>query len=232
MNNHQKLITPRVIVQILLFIAIIPFLPLFITRQWDWWEAWAYAFISIFAFVISRLLVARRNPGLVTERAHSMQHENVVEWDKKLAPYLGVGSILVLLVSGLDALFSWSSTYPMGVIIISVIAILAGYALGSFALIENRFFSGAVRIQTERGHQVVSSGPYRWIRHPGYAGAILTYLATPFFLDSPWAFLPTLFVVILMLIRTRLEDKFLQDGLDGYRDYSKHVRYRILPGLW
>jgi protein-S-isoprenylcysteine O-methyltransferase Ste14 len=88
------------------------------------------------------------------------------------------------------------------------------------------------RIQTDRGHQVVSSGPYRWMRHPGYAGALLTYLATPLFLDSGWAFLPTVFITILMVIRTYLEDRFLQDELEGYRDYVKRVRYRLLPGVW
>jgi len=89
-----------------------------------------------------------------------------------------------------------------------------------------------VRIQTDRGHQVVSTGPYRWIRHPGYAGALLTYLATPLFLDSRWAFIPALYLAIVMVIRTSLEDRALQNELDGYRDYAGQVRYRLLPGVW
>lgn len=89
-----------------------------------------------------------------------------------------------------------------------------------------------VRLQTDRGHQVVSSGPYRWMRHPGYAGAILTYLATPIFLDSLWAFIPTVLTTILFVIRTALEDRFLQGELEGYSDYAKRVRYRLLPGIW
>jgi protein-S-isoprenylcysteine O-methyltransferase Ste14 len=89
-----------------------------------------------------------------------------------------------------------------------------------------------VRIQADRGHQVVSSGPYRWIRHPGYAGALLTYLATPIFLDARWAFLPVVFVMIALIIRTELEDRTLQDRLAGYRDYAGEVRYRLLPGVW
>ena len=99
-------------------------------------------------------------------------------------------------------------------------------------LFENRFFSSMVRIQTERGHQVISTGPYRWIRHPGYTGALLLYLATPIFLDSRWAFLPALFLTIVLLIRTNLEDKVLQNELEGYREYAKRVRYRLLPGVW
>ena len=97
---------------------------------------------------------------------------------------------------------------------------------------ENRFFSGMVRIQTERGHHVVSSGPYGWIRHPGYAGALLTYLATPFFLDSRWALLPAMFITIVLIIRTSLEDQTLQNELEGYRAYAERVRYRLMPGVW
>jgi len=89
-----------------------------------------------------------------------------------------------------------------------------------------------VRIQTEREQQVVSSGPYRWIRHPGYAGALLTYLVTPIFLDAIWAFIPAAFLGIALVIRTELEDRTLQDELKGYDDYARRVRYRFLPGVW
>lgn len=232
MNNKQSLISPRVIGQLIFFIVVIPFLPLLISRQWDWWEAWVYAILYILGFVISRVLAARRHPDLIAERAHYMQQVNTKSWDKLLSLFLGLGGILVILVAGLDALYNWSSQYNLLVKIISLFALVLGYALGSYALIENRFFSGTVRLQTERGHQVISSGPYRWMRHPGYAGALLTYLATPLFLDSSWAFLPTMFTVILMIIRTYLEDRFLQNELEGYCDYTKRVRYRLLPGVW
>ncbi len=232
MNNKQRLISPRIFGQLLFFIVVIPFLPLLISRQWDWWEAWVYAILYILGFVISRVLAARRHPDLIAERAHYMQQVNTKSWDKLLSLFLGLGGILVILVAGLDALYNWSSPYNLLVKIISLFALVLGYALGSYALIENRFFSGTVRLQTERGHQVISSGPYRWMRHPGYAGALLTYLATPLFLDSSWAFLPTMFTVILMIIRTYLEDRFLQNELEGYCDYTKRVRYRLLPGVW
>jgi protein-S-isoprenylcysteine O-methyltransferase Ste14 len=232
MNNQQRVITPRVIVQMLFFVVFIPFLPLLLSGRWDWWEAWAYAIISILSFAISRMLVARRYPDLIAERARYMQHENAQPWDKRLAPFLGLGGILVMLVAGLDTLFDWSPPFSLPLKILSLIILLAGYVLGSYALIENRFFSGMVRLQTDRGHQVVSSGPYRWIRHPGYAGALLTYLATPIFLDSSWAFLPTGFIIVLFVIRTALEDRFLYDELAGYRDYARRVQYRLLPGIW
>jgi protein-S-isoprenylcysteine O-methyltransferase Ste14 len=232
MNNQQKTISPRVVVQILFFVVVIPFLPLLISWRWDWWEAWVYAIICILGFSISRVLAARRHPDLLAERARFMQHENAKPWDKLLAPLVGLGGGLVPLVAGLDVLFDCSPTFSLPVKTVSLAIILAGYALGSYALIENRFSSGMVRIQTDRGHQVVSSGPYRWMRHPGYAGALLTYLATPLFLDSRWAFLPAVFLMILLVIRTGLEDRVLQDELEGYRDYARRVRYRLLPGVW
>jgi protein-S-isoprenylcysteine O-methyltransferase Ste14 len=232
MSNQQKLVSPRVIFQLLLFIIVIPFLPLLISWRWDWWEAWAYAAVCILGFAISRALVARRNPGLITERAHFAQHEDAKSWDKLLAPLVSLGGGLIPLVAGLDARLGWSPAFSMPLKIASLAIILAAYALSSYALIENRFFSGMVRIQTDRGHQVVSGGPYRWVRHPGYAGALLSYLATPLFLDSRWAFLPVLLLAIALVIRTNLEDRALQDELEGYRDYTRRVRYRLLPGVW
>jgi protein-S-isoprenylcysteine O-methyltransferase Ste14 len=232
MNSQQRTISPRVIVQMLFFVVVIPFLPLLISWRWDWWEAWVFAIICILGFAISRALAARRHPDLLAERARFMQHEDAKPWDKILAPLVGLGGGLIPLVAGLDALFDWSPTFSLPVKILSLVILLAGYALGSYALIENRFFSGMVRIQTDRDHQVVSSGPYRWMRHPGYAGALWSYLAMPLFLDSGWAFLPAVFLTIVLIIRTNLEDRVLQDELEGYRDYVKRVRYRLLPGVW
>ena len=96
----------------------------------------------------------------------------------------------------------------------------------------NRFFSATVRIQKDRGHRVVSGGPYRWIRHPGYTGAILSNVATPAFLDSRWAFLPAVFTAVVLIVRTALEDRFLRRELEGYREYARKVRHRLLPGVW
>jgi len=229
MDNQPKTISLRTVVLMFFFMVLTPFLPLLISRQWDWWEAWIYAFISILGFAISRALAARRHPDLLAERARFLRHEDAKTWDKYLSPIVGLGSGLVLLVVGLDALYGWSPPFSLPVKLLALFAILAGYILGTLALMENRFFSGMVRIQTERGHRVVSSGPYGWIRHPGYAGALLTYLATPFFLDSRWALLPAVFITIVLIIRTRLEDKALQDELEGYRAYAERVPYRLLP---
>lgn len=232
MNRQRKILSLRVVVAMLFFIVVIPFLPVLISWRWNWWEAWVYVGVSIGGFVISRALAARRHPDLLAERARFLQHEDAKAWDKVLAPLVGLGGGVIPLVVGLDVLFGWSSPFAVPVKILSLAMILAGYILGAYALIENRFFSGMVRIQAERGHQVVSSGPYRWVRHPGYVGALLTYWFTPLFLDSLWAFLPVAFMTIVLVIRTHLEDHALQNELEGYRDYALRVRYRLIPGVW
>jgi len=232
MNHPTKALSPRVVVQLLLGIVLAPLLPLLISWRWDWWEAWVYAALTILGFAVSRALAARRHPDLLSERARFMRHENAEPWDKLLAPLLVLGGALLPIVAGLDARFGWSPAFGLPAKITALALILAGYALASYALIENRFFSGMVRIQADRGHHVVSSGPYRWVRHPGYAAGLLTYLATPIFLDASWAFVPVAFLAPLLVIRTALEDRTLQERLEGYRDYAARVRYRLLPGVW
>ncbi|MDP2776428.1 MAG: isoprenylcysteine carboxylmethyltransferase family protein, partial [Anaerolineales bacterium] len=193
---------------------------------------WAYAIASILAFVFSRLIVARKHPDLIAERARFMQAKDTKPWDKVLAPLLGLGSILILAVAGLDRFYGWSSAFSTGVNIIALVGIVIGYGFSSWALVENRFFSGTVRIQTERGHHVVSTGPYRIMRHPGYAGGLLGYIFIPILFNSVWAFVPTILLVIVMVTRTALEDKTLQVELPGYKEYAKKTRYRLFPGLW
>jgi protein-S-isoprenylcysteine O-methyltransferase Ste14 len=89
-----------------------------------------------------------------------------------------------------------------------------------------------VRIQSERGQHVITSGPYRWVRHPGYAGAVLTYIATPLLFESGWTVLPVISTIIIIIVRTALEDRTLKEKLEGYQAYAHKVPYRLFPGLW
>jgi len=232
MTNHPKISIPRLAVQLLLLIVLVPLLPLLLGQRRNWWEARLFATISILGFVVSRALAARRHPDLLGERARMLAHADARSWDKILAPLVGLGGGFVPLVAGLDARFGRSRPFSRPAKALSLVSILAGYALGAYALIENRFFSGMVRIQHERDHHVVSTGPYRWLRHPGYTGALLTYLTTPVLLDSWWAFVPAVLLALILLVRTYLEDKTLQEELPGYRAYAGRVRYRLLPGIW
>jgi protein-S-isoprenylcysteine O-methyltransferase Ste14 len=132
----------------------------------------------------------------------------------------------------LDFRFEWSPPLPLAVHVVSLAVILLGYAFSTWAMIANRFFSGTVRIQTERGHTTVTDGPYRIVRHPGYAGAVIAYLVTPFALGTLWALVPTGLTVILYVVRTALEDRTLQEELPGYAEYAKKTRFRLVPGIW
>jgi len=232
MSQQRDRTLPLVLLSTLIVVIVVPFLPLLIAGRWDWWEAWAFAVISILGFAVSRLLTARQHPDLLAERAHSMRHEDAEPWDRVLAPLVGVGSGLIPLVAGLDALRGGPPRFGGIAKALALIVIVVGYAVASYALIANRFFSGTVRIQTDRDHHVVSRGPYRWVRHPGYAGALLTFVATPVLLDSLWAFVPATVIIGALVIRTRLEDRMLQERLPGYREYAGRVRYRLVPRVW
>jgi protein-S-isoprenylcysteine O-methyltransferase Ste14 len=231
-GDDRLAVTPKLVAQVALFVVVVPCLPLLISRQWDWWQAWLYAAIGILSFVVSRAIAGRRHPGLLAERGRFLDHADAKSWDKRLVPLVGLGGALVPAVAGLDKLNGWSPGFGLPIELLALVALVAGYAVASYALVENAFFSGLVRIQTERGHRVVSSGPYRWVRHPGYAGSILAYLATPLLLGSAWAFVPAVALIGVLVLRTRLEDDTLQAELPGYVDYAAQVHRRLLPGVW
>lgn len=222
----------KIVLMLVIFIILIPLSPMIISGRWNWLEAWLFAGISVFGFAASRWLASRKHADLLKERSRYLDQPDAVAWDKLLSPLVGLGGALIPITAGVEALLNGSTVFSIWIKIAALLLIITGYAIGSYALIANRFFSGMVRIQTERGHQLVTGGPYRWVRHPGYAGALLTYLATPLFLDSPWTFVPVLLLAFVLVIRTSKEDKFLQEKLDGYREYAGRVRYRLVPGLW
>jgi len=232
MSKEKKIITPRLVIMLLLAVVVIPMLPLLVSSQWDWGEAWIYAAICILGFVISRLLAARKNPGLLSERARFGQQTDAKSWDRKMTLLLTLGGLIIHLLPGLDRLKGWSAGFSMPWVVAGFVLVVAGYLLGSYALVANRYFSGMVRIQNDRDHKVVSSGPYRWVRHPGYLGAAITYAGIPLFLDSLWTLIPVVITIGILVIRTSMEDRTLQNELAGYTEYTRHTRYRLLPGVW
>lgn len=232
MQSTKKVASVRVIIQALFFVLVMPFLPLLISGQWNWWEGWLYGVLGFVSFVISRILAARKNPDLISERAKFLNHQDAQPWDRKILFVLALLGILTAVVAGLDRLFNWTPVFNLWVRILGLILLIVGYDISSYALIVNRFFSGTVRLQTDRDQHVITKGPYCWVRHPGYAGGLLAYLATPMLLNSIWLFIPILITVGLYVLRTSLEDRFLQENLDGYQEYAKHVRFRLLPGIW
>jgi protein-S-isoprenylcysteine O-methyltransferase Ste14 len=138
-----------------------------------------------------------------------------------------------LIIAGIDVgRTHWSPRMPQALIATGFALLVLGYALSIWAMLTNRFFSPIVRLQTERGHHLVQTGPYRFIRHPGYAGALLAMLGSPLALGSAWSAAPIVGLALLIRRRAALEDRFLHEQLAGYREYAARVRARLIPGVW
>jgi len=231
--NSPQTMDARQWVRLAITYLFIPALLFICAGDLGWWQGWVFAVLIVAAGLLSRTWAERRHPGLMAERAASHSAQDVKPWDKVLAPLLAVSiSFPLVIVAGLDHRFGWTSAFPLWVSILGLVLIALGYFLASWALAENRFFSGTVRIQTECGHKVCDSGPYRIMRHPGYAGNILPLAGIVLALGSLWTIIPAVFALIIAVTRTALEDRTLQDELPGYREYARRVRYRLFPGIY
>ena len=174
--------------------------------------------------------VARKHPDVVNERGKIAR--NAKSWDKVLMTIYTVMLFVLFGVAGLDAgRFGWS-TMPIAVQIVGYVAFVLSMIVTFWAMATNPFLSTIVRIQDDRGHYVVTTGPYRYVRHPMYAMMFLMWPGTALLLGSWWALLPAAVIVIIFVIRTALEDRTLQAELPGYVDYTQQTRYRLVPGVW
>ena len=225
--------SPRQWISLVVVYLFIPLILLVCGGDFGWLQAWGYSLLIVAAGIGGRILAERRHPGLLAERQNMEKVQSAKAWDIVLAPLMALSvSFPMVIVAGLDHRFSWSPVFPLWLIVLGFLLILVGYAFATWALTENRFFSSVVRIQMDRGHVVCDSGPYRVMRHPGYAGNILSLFGIVLALSSLWALIPAVVAVIIAVIRTVLEDQTLQDELPGYRDYARLVRYRLIPGIY
>jgi protein-S-isoprenylcysteine O-methyltransferase Ste14 len=201
--------------------------------DFGWWQAWVYFLLIVATGPGGRIWAERRHPGLMAERQNMEKAQSAKSWDKVLAPLMALSvTFPLVIVAGLDHRFGWSPVFPLWLILFGFFLIALGYAFAAWALIENRFFSSVVRIQVDRGHVVCDSGPYRIVRHPGYAGNVLALPGMVLALSSMWTLIPVAVALVIAVIRTVLEDQTLQGELPGYRDYAQRVRYRLIPGIY
>jgi protein-S-isoprenylcysteine O-methyltransferase Ste14 len=193
-----------------------------------WGMGWVYLGIYITNQIILALILP---PDLLSER--SKPQEGSKGWDIVLASVAALlAPIAVYIVAGFDRGKGWGGTVSPALQIVALVVMIGGIALSDWAMAANKFFSGVIRIQADRGHTVQTGGPYRFVRHPGYVGGILHHLAAPLMLGSWWALIPGCTGALLFIVRTALEDKILQKELPGYTDYAAQTRYRLLPGIW
>lgn len=197
--------------------------------RWNWAMGWATLSIHI---VISFLGFFFANPELVKER--SQIRPEIKSWDIVLASVSFLFFYpFTLAVAGFDVgRFGWSPPLLWIAQAAALVLFALGNGLALWAVLSNRYFSTFVRLQEDRGHAVVREGPYKYIRHPGYAGTIVAALALPITLGSLWALLPSTIGAGGFVFRTFLEDKILTEGLIGYKEYGHQVRFRLVPGIW
>ncbi len=218
------LILLHLIIALILFIC---------AGDFGWWQAWGYAVLFFLAGIGGRYLAEKRHPGIMAERINADKMTTAKGWDKVLAPLMAISlTFPLLIVAGLDHRYGWTAPFATGVTVLGLLLIAVGYAFSAWALIENRFFSSTVHIQTERGHTVCDSGPYRVVRHPGYAGHMLALVGIIMALNSLWTLIPAVAAVVIAVMRTALEDRTLHEELEGYLAYAQRVRYRLLPGIY
>lgn len=196
--------------------------------NWIW--GWLFLGIYLVSVIINASFMLRTNAEEIAERGKPKEMKN---WDKWIGSIWGLVQFLILpAVAGLDLRFSWSPAPGIGWHLAGAVAFAAGLGLFGWAMITNAYFSTVVRIQTDRGQTVCQEGPYRFVRHPGYTGAILQSLAIPFLLGSWWSLIPGVAAAALMILRTSLEDRTLKAELPGYQAFAEQVRYRLAPGVW
>jgi protein-S-isoprenylcysteine O-methyltransferase Ste14 len=229
----QKRNTFKVVTGFLIFLIFPPALLFISAGTFNWPMAWLHTLLSLVATLGSRLIVFRRNPDTLRERARFTASEGTKSWDRILVVIGALfGPAAVMIVAGLDFRFGWSGIVSETVQYLSALILALGYGVAVWAMVVNRFFSAVARIQLDRGQTVVTTGPYRIVRHPSYAGGLVASLALPLMLNALWALLPTVAIVIVLIIRTALEDKMLREELPGYGDYAEKTAYRLIPGLW
>ena len=223
----------RAVLSFLVIVILLPLVLFLAAWRFDWVVAWAYVIIHIAITLISRVLIWRANPDLLAERGRYADSGVAQGWDRLLLPLTAIlGPLLVWIVAGLDERLSWSPNLPVALQVVAAVLLFGGYVFSTWAMTVNAYFSAVVRVQADRGQTVVTTGPYRLVRHPGYAGGALVYLTMPLMLDSLWALLPAVLTVALVVVRTAMEDRLLQSQLPGYTDYARRTRYRLLPGIW
>jgi protein-S-isoprenylcysteine O-methyltransferase Ste14 len=225
-NDLARKIRNRII-QVVVQFAIIAVILFLSSGRLDWVWAWVYLAVGVLILMINAKVLP---PELIAERGEIK--EDAEPWDRWISLPIGIFTLGTFVIAGLDQRFGW--TPPLAPVVQIACLILYALAQGLFtwAMASNKFFSAVVRIQMEREQTVATGGPYRYVRHPGYLGYILSWVTTALALGSLWALISTVLMTITMAIRTALEDRTLQEKLPGYKEYSQKVHYRLLPGIW
>jgi protein-S-isoprenylcysteine O-methyltransferase Ste14 len=196
-----------------------------------WPAAWVFlATIGILGLA-GGLWLARTDPALLAERMGPMMQDDQPAADKKFMLAFGAAALIWLIAIGLDRRMHGSDvSVTLQALGLLMLVLCSGFIM--WVMRENSFAAPVIKLQTERGHRVISSGPYAWVRHPMYAGTVPFFVGTPLLLGSWWGVALAPLFIVLFAIRAGIEERALLAGLPGYADYAARVRYRLLPGVW
>ena len=219
----------RALVSLAVSIAVVWALLFLPAGTFAWPQAWWFIAVFVLGLALSIAVLWRVNPEIFAARTGFKP--GTKRWDLVIAPLAIVGLVAILPVAGLDYRFGWTQV-PLPFVILGHLLFIAGFIVLAWAQAVNKFFEPGVRIQTERAHQVIDTGPYAYVRHPGYVGASFLAVGMALALGSFAALLPAILTIAVLVLRTALEDRTLQIELPGYADYARRVRYRLVPGLW
>jgi protein-S-isoprenylcysteine O-methyltransferase Ste14 len=223
--NKRRLVVSLLALPV--YFALFMFLP---AGTWAWAKGWLFIGVFLGTLMVVALYLWRVNPEVWVARTRS--HEGTKPWDKILVPILLAVVYAIIPVAALDdGRFHWFSL-PWWVVGLGYMLFLTGMGILTWAEAVNKFFEVTVRIQTDRGHKVIDTGPYAIVRHPGYVGAILFFVGSALCLGSVWTLIPSGLASAVLILRTKWEDQTLQAELPGYKEYTQRVRYRLIPGVW
>lgn len=221
-NSISKHLTAPVILAVMMFA---------LAGTTDWLWGWVFSGVHLLAWAIMTLIMYYKSPELLNVRGK--RQPNVKTWDKVILALYGLNWVAMIALGGLDIRYGWTHPLPPALYLLGNAFVILGFLITSWAMTANRNFEGAVRIQQERGHQVNTSGPYQYVRHPGYTGVIIAfYLGMPLALGSWPAAVMAIIGFGLIVLRTALEDRTLHAELEGYAAFAQTTRYRLFPNIW
>ncbi|MFB3895793.1 MAG: isoprenylcysteine carboxylmethyltransferase family protein [bacterium] len=210
-----------------------PGIILFLSGDWYWLEGWIFALWFIISVISTTLYLTRKSPGLLQERFRKPGTGGQKGWDKYFMYLLVLANISWYMIMPLDAKrFGWTAPFPIWFKGIGGVGLLGSYYFIFRSIIANPFASGLVRIQSERNHQLVSTGVYGMVRHPMYLGGIMLFLGAPLLLSSKYGIVIGIGISLMFIFRIYGEEKMLDTELPGYPEYKLKVKYRLIPKIW